>query len=102
MQIIYEINGRFLNLVRNRSGHDQTNLAKLSLIDESGDRRVRMGNLAFIGSHKVNGVSALHTELMKQTVFADFHREFPDRITTRPTASRRAAGCIRPIRRSPS
>jgi glycogen phosphorylase len=83
MQIIYEINGRFLNLVRNRSGHDQTNLAKLSLIDESGDRRVRMGNLAFIGSHKVNGVSALHTELMKQTVFADFHREFPDRINNK-------------------
>jgi starch phosphorylase len=84
MQIIYEINGRFLNRVRARHPEAQDDrLARLSLIDEHGDRRVRMGNLAFIGSHKVNGVSALHTELMKGTVFADLHREFPDRIVNR-------------------
>jgi glycogen phosphorylase len=84
MQIIYEINGRFLSKVRaGRPGAENDRLARLSLIDEQGDRRVRMGNLAFIGSHKVNGVSGLHTELMKQTVFADLHADFPDRITNK-------------------
>jgi starch phosphorylase len=84
MQIIYEINGRFLSRVRGRRPTiEGAQLAKLSLIDEHGDRRVRMGNLAFIGSHKVNGVSALHTDLMKQTVFADLHQEFPDRINNK-------------------
>ncbi|MDR3514689.1 MAG: glycogen/starch/alpha-glucan phosphorylase [Azospirillaceae bacterium] len=83
MQIIYDINGRFLNRVRAHRGGDAGILSKLSLIDEHGDRRVRMGSLAFIGSHKVNGVSGLHTELMKQTVFADLHHEFPDRIVNK-------------------
>ncbi|AWK87128.1 glycogen/starch/alpha-glucan phosphorylase [Azospirillum thermophilum] len=83
MQIIYEINARFLNRSKARAAGDNARLARLSLIDERGDRRVRMGNLAFLGSHKVNGVSALHTDLMKQTVFADFHQEFPDRITNK-------------------
>ncbi|HYE52762.1 MAG TPA: glycogen/starch/alpha-glucan phosphorylase [Azospirillaceae bacterium] len=82
MQIIYEINGRFLTSAR-RSGADAGRISRLSLIDEHGDRRVRMGNLAFLGSHRVNGVSALHTELMKQTVFADFHQEFPERIVNK-------------------
>jgi starch phosphorylase len=82
MQIIYEINARFLQDAR-RSGADNQRLAALSLIDESGDRRVRMGNLAFLGSQRVNGVSALHTELMKETVFREMHREFPDRITNK-------------------
>ncbi|HZH27182.1 MAG TPA: glycogen/starch/alpha-glucan phosphorylase [Azospirillaceae bacterium] len=82
MQIIYDINARFLARTRAR-GADDAKLARLSLIDEHGDRRVRMGNLAFIGSHKVNGVSALHTDLMKQTVFADLHAEFPDRINNK-------------------
>ena len=63
--------------------NDAATLSKVSLIDENGDRRVRMGNLAFIGSHKVNGVSGLHTELMKQTVFADLHTQFPDRINNK-------------------
>jgi len=80
MQIIYEINAKFLNRSNARAAGDNGRLSRLSLIDERGERRVRMGNLAFIGSHKVNGVSALHTDLMKQTVFADLHHEFPDRI----------------------
>jgi len=84
MQIIYEINGRFLNRVRHsRPDGDGAHLSRLSLIDEHGDRRVRMGHLAFIGSHKVNGVSALHTDLMKRTVFADLHHEFGDRINNK-------------------
>ncbi|WP_448187535.1 glycogen/starch/alpha-glucan phosphorylase [Azospirillum sp. sgz301742] len=83
MQIIYEINARFLNRSKARAAGDNGRLSRLSLIDERGERRVRMGNLAFLGSHKVNGVSALHTELMQQTVFADFHAEFPDRINNK-------------------
>ncbi|HYG85770.1 MAG TPA: glycogen/starch/alpha-glucan phosphorylase [Azospirillum sp.] len=83
MQIIYEINARFLNHSKARAAGDNARLSRLSLIDERGERRVRMGNLAFVGSHKVNGVSALHTELMKQTVFADLHAEFPDRINNK-------------------
>ncbi|QJE73010.1 glycogen/starch/alpha-glucan phosphorylase [Aerophototrophica crusticola] len=81
MQIIYEINAHFLTRIKRNS--DLPRIQRLSLIDEHGDRRVRMGNLAFLGSHKVNGVSALHTDLMKQTVFADFHQEFPDRINNK-------------------
>lgn len=82
LQIIYEINTRFLTEAR-AAGADDDTLARLSLIGEQGDRHVRMGHLAFVGSFKVNGVSALHTDLMKQTVFADLHRRFPDRITNK-------------------
>ena len=81
MQIIYLINAQHLNLLR-AQGHDDWRLmSSVSLIDEQSGRRVRMGNLAFLGSHKVNGVSALHTELIKQSVFHDFHTLYPDRIT---------------------
>ena len=55
----------------------------ISLIHEDGDRRIRMGNLAFVGSHKINGVSALHTELMKETVFSHLHRLYPERINNK-------------------
>ncbi|RYE50339.1 MAG: glycogen phosphorylase, partial [Rhizobiaceae bacterium] len=54
-----------------------------SLIDENGGRRVRMGQLAFVGSHSINGVSGLHTELMKQTVFSDLHKLYPERINNK-------------------
>ncbi len=79
MQIIFGINARFLDAVRRRS--PDADLASLSLIDEHHGRRVRMANLAFVGSHTVNGVSALHSNLMKETVFAQLHRTFPERIT---------------------
>ena len=58
-------------------------LAELSLIDDNAGRRVRMSSLAFLGAHKVNGVSELHTELMRQTVFRDLHRLYPDRIVNK-------------------
>ena len=83
MQIIYEINARLLQRARTVLDADAGLLASLSLIDEHNGRRVRMGQLAFVGSHKVNGVSALHTELMKETVFRDLHRLFPDRINNK-------------------
>ncbi len=79
MQIIFGINARFLDGVR-RDAPD-ADLSALSLIDEYHGRRVRMAHLAFVGSHKVNGVSALHSNLMKETVFAPLHHVFPDRIT---------------------
>ncbi|GLK76220.1 alpha-1,4 glucan phosphorylase [Methylopila jiangsuensis] len=83
MQIIYLINALELDAARKRHPGDDGLLASISLIDESNGRRVRMGQLAFTGSHKINGVSALHTELMKQTVFRDLHRLHPDRIVNK-------------------
>ena len=62
---------------------DAGNLSSLSLIDEHDGRHVRMGHLAFLGSHKVNGVSRLHTDLVKETVFRDLQRIFPDRIVNK-------------------
>ena len=78
MQIIFRINEMLMDSLRGRA--DAPPLSSVSLI---GDGRIRMGNLAFIGSHKVNGVSALHTSLMRETVFHDLHRIFPDRITNK-------------------
>ena len=74
LQIIYQINARHLDSVAAQPGDDAGARRAVSLIDEQHGRRVRMGHLAFLGSHKVNGVSALHTELMRETVFADLHR----------------------------
>jgi starch phosphorylase len=83
MQIIYLINEIHLSSLRGTRAADDTLLSAVSLIDEHNGRRVRMGNLAFLGSHKVNGVSALHTDLMRQTVFRDLHALYPDRIVNK-------------------
>jgi glycogen phosphorylase len=83
MQIVYAINAKLLREARAVEGMDDRAIAAISLIDEGGERRVRMANLAFAGSHSVNGVAALHTELMKQTVFADLHRLYPTRINNK-------------------
>jgi len=80
MQIIFLINFFHLNTVPKPVGDDPQRVAAISLIEEHGDRRVRMGYLAFVGSSHVNGVSALHTELMRQTVFRDLALAYPDRI----------------------
>jgi starch phosphorylase len=80
MQIIYLINALHLGQVRKEHPNDGRLLSSVSLIDEHQSRRVRMSHLAFLGSHRVNGVSALHTNLMRETVFADLHSLFPDRI----------------------
>lgn len=82
MQIIYAINTRMLVEAR-KAGLDDGELSAISLIDENGDRRVRMANVAFVGSHSVNGVAALHTELMKSTTFATFNKLYPDRINNK-------------------
>jgi len=80
LEIIYEINRRFLDEVRRRYPGDEARLQRLSLIDETGDRRVRMANLATVGSHAVNGVAALHSELLKRTVLRDFAELWPERF----------------------
>lgn len=83
MQIVYAINAMILIEARRQKTHTDQQIRSISLIDEGGERRVRMGNLAFVGSHSINGVSALHTELMKETVFADLHRLYPERINNK-------------------
>ncbi len=83
MQIVYQINADVLTEARNKKGFTDQQVAAVSLIDEHGGRRVRMGQLAFVGSHSINGVSALHTELMKQTVFSDLHNLYPERINNK-------------------
>jgi starch phosphorylase len=80
LQIIYEINQRFLVEVSRRFSGDMDMLRRVSLIDENDGKRVRMSHLAIVGSHKVNGVAKLHTELMTSTIFRDFARIFPDRF----------------------
>ncbi|WP_217649120.1 glycogen/starch/alpha-glucan phosphorylase [Sphingomonas sp. OK281] len=83
MQIVYAINAKLLREARGTDGIDDRAIAAISLIDEGGERRVRMANLAFAGSHSVNGVAALHTQLMKKTVFADLHKLYPTRINNK-------------------
>jgi starch phosphorylase len=73
LQIIYEINRRFLRQVRIRWPNDLGRVARMSLIEEHPAKKVRMANLAIVGSHAVNGVAALHTEILKRKVFRDFH-----------------------------
>ncbi|MBI5450223.1 MAG: glycogen/starch/alpha-glucan phosphorylase [Gammaproteobacteria bacterium] len=77
LEIIYEINSRFLGQVNHSFPGDTDLLKRVSIIDEMGGRRVRMAHLAVVGSHTVNGVAAIHSELLKTALFADFHRIFP-------------------------
>jgi starch phosphorylase len=83
MQIIYMINAQHIDTLRAKGIHDFDVLRSVSLIEEDNGRRVRMGNLAFLGSHSVNGVSALHTQLMRKTVFAELHKLYPERINNK-------------------
>ncbi len=80
LEIIYEINRRFLDEVREKFPGDDARLARLSLIDESGERYIRMAHLATVGSHHVNGVARLHSELLKQTVMRDFAELWPEKF----------------------
>ncbi|GMU87638.1 MAG: glycogen phosphorylase [Ignavibacteriales bacterium] len=77
MQIIYEINQRFLDDVRMRYTQDSDIIKALSIIKEGDEKRVRMANLAIVGSSSINGVAALHTEILKKTIFAHFYALFP-------------------------
>jgi starch phosphorylase len=81
LQIIFRINHEFLAAAAKRRPGDGDFLRRLSLIDEHGEKRVRMAHLAVVGSHKVNGVSALHSDLLVKTIFADFASLWPERFT---------------------
>jgi glycogen phosphorylase len=81
LEIAYEVNRRFLEEAQARFPNEPDRIARLSLIDESGERRIRMANLATVGSHCVNGVAALHSELLKTTVMSDFAALWPEKFT---------------------
>jgi starch phosphorylase len=83
LEIIYEINARFLDQVRLRFFGDEERLARMSLIEEHGPRYVRMANLACVGSHAINGVAALHTELLKEDVLKDFYELWPEKFSNK-------------------
>jgi starch phosphorylase len=83
LRIIFDINAHFLGDVSAQHGHQPELLRKLSLIDEEGGRRVRMAYLAVVASHSVNGVSALHSALMKESIFADFAALWPERFNNK-------------------
>jgi starch phosphorylase len=83
LDIIYRINDAHLKLADARCPGDVEFRASVSLIDERSGRRVRMGQLAFVGSHRINGVSAMHSDLMKETVFHDLNHLYPGRITNK-------------------
>lgn len=80
LQIIYEINRRFLEEVKEKYSKDQNVLDKLSIISVGKDKRVRMANLAIVGSFAVNGVAALHTSILKKRIFPDFNKIFPKKF----------------------
>jgi starch phosphorylase len=80
LEIIYEINRRFLNEVRAKFPGDDARLSRMSLIDESGERYVRMAHLAAVGSHKVNGVARMHSEMLKKLVMQDFAEMWPQKF----------------------
>jgi starch phosphorylase len=82
-EIIFEINRRFLDEARAKDGVDAGAIARMSLIEEGPVRQVRMANLAVVGSHSVNGVAALHTELLKSDLFRDFHAFWPERFNNK-------------------
>jgi len=96
LEIIFEINHRFLDEVRVKYPLDEERLSRLSLIDETGPKYVRMAHLATVGSKAVNGVAELHTELLKQTVLRDFYELYPEKffnVTNGVTLRRWVALC---------
>ena len=80
LEIIYEINRRFLDEIRLKYPNDGPRIARMSLIDENGERYVRMAHLATVGSHKVNGVAELHSQLLKETTLHDFYELWPQKF----------------------
>jgi starch phosphorylase len=83
MEIIYEINRRFLEEVRARFPEDEARVARMSIIGDEGGKRVRMAHLATVGSHAVNGVAALHTDLLKANVLNEFYEMWPERFSNK-------------------
>ena len=80
LQIVYEINRRFIEEVKKKYSTDPKILAKISIISEGSEKRVRMANLAIVGSFAINGVAALHTEILKKRIFPDFYKMYPKKF----------------------
>ena len=83
LEIVYEINFRFLEQVKKIYPGNEAKLASLSLIEEGAEKQVRMANLACVGSHAINGVAALHTELLKENVLRDFYELYPEKFSNK-------------------
>lgn len=83
LQIIYEINKRFLNVIHETFGDDLNRIRRMSIISEGEHPSVQMATLGIVGSHKVNGVAALHSELIKKTIFKDFVELWPEKFTNK-------------------
>ena len=83
IQIIYEINQRFLNQVRKQFPDDPDRQTRMSIVSDGDEKFVRMAHLAIVGSHKINGVAALHSELVKTTIFKDFYELWPNKFTNK-------------------
>ncbi len=83
LEIIFEINRRFLDEVRVKFPHDEGRVSRMSIIDETGSKFIRMANLACVGTHAINGVAAIHTELLKKHTLNDFHTMWPGKITNK-------------------
>jgi starch phosphorylase len=98
LEIIYEINDRFLAGVRQARPGNEELLRRVSVIDETGEKYVRMAHLACVGSHAINGVAALHSELLKATVLSDFHEVMPEKFlnVTNGVTPRRWIALINP------
>mmetsp|Transcript_15868 Transcript_15868/g.40295 ORF Transcript_15868/g.40295 Transcript_15868/m.40295 type:complete len:1250 (-) Transcript_15868:119-3868(-) len=101
MQIIYDINWRFLQELRAKFGNDQAREYRMSIIQEGDEKMVRMAHLALVASHTVNGVAEIHSELIKQTIFEDFYEMYPKKFqnkTNGVTPRRWLAFCNPPLR----
>ena len=98
VEIIYEINSRFLDEVRARFPGDEDRVRRMSLVGEDGNRSIRMAYLATVGSHAVNGVAAMHSELVKTTILKDFYEMWPERFSnkTNGVTPRRFVGLSNP------
>ncbi len=83
LQIIYEINHRFLEYVKSRFPNDDDRLRRMSIIEEGPEKKVRMAHLAIVGSHSLNGVAALHSDILKNEVFRDFYELWPERFNNK-------------------
>ncbi|QXE92195.1 glycogen/starch/alpha-glucan phosphorylase [Geomonas subterranea] len=83
LQIVYEINERFLKEIRERFPDEPERLARMSIVEEHWERKIRMAHLAIVGSHSVNGVAALHTEILKNELFRDFYEMYPERFNNK-------------------
>ncbi len=83
LEIIFEINRRFLDEVRVKFPHDEGRISRMSIIEETGSKFIRMANLACVGTHAINGVAAIHTRLLKEYTLNDFHTMWPGKITNK-------------------